>query len=172
MKDNTSCCSCGSECCTPKQERKVISIDFLYLDLSICERCQGAETNLEGAISDVSIVLKAAGFDIRINKINVTSKELAVKNQFVSSPTIRINGSDIAMEVKETNCKDCGDLCGDNVDCRVWIYDGVEYTEPPKEFIINAILKEVYSNKLEPKRQVEYKLPQNLKKYFEALENK
>lgn len=172
MMDNASSCSCGSGCCTPKQERKLIEIDFLYLDLSVCERCQGTEINLDEAIKDVSIVLKAAGFDIRINKINITTKELAVKYQFVSSPTIRINGSDIAMEIKENACKDCGDLCGDNVDCRVWTYDGVEYNEPPKEFIINSILKEVYSDKLDDKNQEEYKLPQNLEIYFKGLENK
>lgn len=175
MGEDLTCCSCGNDSCTPKQQKKQIIIDFLYLDLSVCERCQGTESNLDAAISDVSTMLKAAGFEIAINKVNITTKELAIKYQFVSSPTIRINGNDIAMEAKESSCKDCGDLCGDNVDCRVWIYEDSEYTEPPKEFLINAILKEVYSDKgisKEISTDVEYKIPDNLVKYFEAFESK
>lgn len=105
-----------------------------------------------------------------VNSINITSKELAIKYEFISSPTIRINGKDIAIEVKESVCENCGDLCGDNVDCRVWFYEGVEYTKAPKELIINAILKEVYSEKTEQKNTKEYELPQNLIKFFEAID--
>lgn len=154
-------------CCVTKQKRKQIQIDFLYLDLNICERCLGTDKNLDEAINQVSGVLKAAGFDIIINKVNITTKELAIRHEFISSPTIRINGKDIALDVKESLCEDCGDLCGDNVDCRVWTYNGVDYTEPPKELIVNAILKEVYSEKQSIRnKKEEYKLPSNLEVFF------
>lgn len=55
-------------------------IDFLYPDLSVCEGYQGAEYNLDEAINEVSCVLKAAGFEILVNKTNINSKELAVKH--------------------------------------------------------------------------------------------
>lgn len=72
----------------------------------------------------------------------------------------------------ESSCKACGDLCGDDVDCRVWNYEGAEYTEPPKELIINAILKAVYGEKTELENEkAEYKLPDNLNKFFDALDN-
>lgn len=36
-------CSCGSDCCDGQKNTKVkkrrITIDFLYLDLSVCTRC-------------------------------------------------------------------------------------------------------------------------------------
>jgi hypothetical protein len=73
-------------------------------------------------------VLKAAGYEITVNKISVASKELAVKYEFLSSPTIRISGNDIDMDAKKSACKDCGGLCGDSVDCGVWMYEGVEFT--------------------------------------------
>lgn len=77
------------------------------------------------------------------------------------------------MDVKETVCEDCGDICGDSsVDCRVWNYEGTDYNVPPKAFIINAILKEVYSVQPVAEKNAEYKLPQNLKKFFDAKENK
>ncbi|NLZ90715.1 MAG: DUF2703 domain-containing protein, partial [Clostridiales bacterium] len=160
-------------CCGQERDNKQIVIDFLYLDLSVCKRCRGAETNLDKALEEVSGLLKAAGFDITVNKINITSKEMAVKHRFVSSPTIRINGTDIDLEVKETTCAECGDLCGDSVDCRVWTYEDIEYSEPPKAMIINAILRAVYSRQNTiPDPKSEYRLPDNLKRFFDGLEKK
>lgn len=173
MSNSSGCCSCGSGCCGSEQEKKQILIDFLYLDLSVCERCQGTENNLDEAIREVAGVLKAAGFEIVVNKVNITSKELAIKYQFLSSPTIRINGNDIELEVKESSCQECGDLCGDDVDCRVWVHEGIEYNEPPKSMIVNAILKEVYGdNRIDAVKMEEYVLPDNLKIFFDGLHTK
>ncbi|MGB7604425.1 MAG: DUF2703 domain-containing protein [Lutisporaceae bacterium] len=173
MSNSSGCCSCGNGCCGSEQKKKQILIDFLYLDLSVCERCQGTENNLDEAIREVAGVLKAAGFEIVVNKVNITSKELAIKYQFLSSPTIRINGNDIELEVKESSCKECGDLCGDDVDCRVWVHEGIEYNEPPKSMIVNAILKEVYGdNRIDAVKMEEYVLPDNLKMFFDGLHNK
>lgn len=172
-KSDTSCCSCGSGCCGQGQEKRQIIIDFLYLDLSVCTRCQGTETNLDDAVNEVSTVLGAAGFEIVVNKININSRELAVEYHFLSSPTIRVNGRDIALEVKESSCKECGDLCGDSVDCRVWVQEGREYTEPPKSMVINAILKEVYcGDNSSLSTNERYEIPQNLIAFFESLERK
>lgn len=167
------CCACSGGCCCGEQEKKQLVIDFLYLDLSVCSRCQGAEKNLEEALAEVSGVLEAAGFAVVVNKIRITSPELAEKYRFVSSPTIRINGVDLDLEAKETSCRECGELCGDDVDCRVWIYEGIEYTAPPKVLIINAILKAVYGGQpQDPAPQQEYKLPENLRRFFAGLEKK
>lgn len=168
---SSGCCSCGSnDCCAPAPVKKKITIDFLYLDLMVCERCQGTESNLDKAVVEVSKVLEAAGFDLQVNKVNIISEELAVKYKFISSPTIRINGRDIDLNVKETECKDCGDLCGDSVDCRVWEYEGKKYTEPPTAMIINAIMKEVYGNSdTSTSTLSEYILPDNLKTFFRGL---
>ncbi len=45
-KSDAGCCTCGSGCCGQEQEKRQIIIEFLYLDLSVCKRCQGTETNL------------------------------------------------------------------------------------------------------------------------------
>lgn len=174
MTNNTSGCACESGgCCSPKQEKKKIEIEFLYLDLNTCQRCMGAESSLEEAIKEVSVVLKAAGYEVLVNKINITSPELAAKYEFLSSPTIRINGNDIALEVTETACTDCGDICGDSVDCRSWVYEGVEHQEPPKEMIVNAIMKEIYGGRSEHQNlRQEYVLPENLKLFFDGLNSK
>ncbi len=169
----TSGCSCGPGCCDAskdtKAENKRIIIDFLYLDLSVCLRCQGTDTSLDEALSEVAKVLEATGVEVILNKINVVSEELAIQHRFISSPTIRVNGNDIQMDVKESLCESCGDLCGDEVDCRVWVYQGEEYTIPPKAMIIEAILKEVYGNDSTDQDEKEFILPENLKHFYESM---
>ena len=167
---NSGGCSCGPGCCgsvlEPQEKKRQISIDFLYLDLSVCTRCQGTDQSLDDALSEVSKVLEATGAEVVVSKINVTSEELATRHEFVSSPTIRVNGRDIQMEVKESLCESCGDLCGEDVDCRVWVYQGNEYTVPPKAMIIEAILKEVYGGHSSRPVEQGYVLPENLKRYY------
>lgn len=166
-------CSCTCEnCCGASQLKKPIAIDFLYLDTTVCGRCQDTESALNEAVSSVAVVLDAAGYEVTVNKVNIVTRELAIQHRFVSSPTIRVNGNDIAVELRESVCEDCGELCGETVDCRVWVYNGVEYTAPPKELIVNAILREVYNAKLgEPEREP-YQFPANLEAYFVAKARK
>lgn len=180
--DGCSCCETGTkvlnnnDCCkdssTVQKAKRQITIDFLYLDLSTCERCQGTDTTLDEALNDVENVLKLTGVDVIINKINVSTEELAYKHKFLSSPTIRVNGCDIQMEVKENTCDACGDLCGDDVDCRIWSYDGEEYEVPPKAMIIESILKMVYGNSNEIQVEQKYTIPTNLKLFYFAMDKK
>ena len=173
--NNPGGCSCAPGCCGRIPDKTVnkrqITIAFLYLDLSVCTRCQGTDTVLDEALAEVSKVLQATGAEVILSKINVNSEELAVAYKFISSPTIRVNGHDIQMEVKESLCESCGDLCGDEVDCRVWVYQGKEYTVPPKGMIIEAILKEVYGeNRGSNDTEQEYVVPENLKRFYSAME--
>ncbi len=171
-------CTCNTGCCGSAEQNQVeeknkIIIDFLYLDLNVCNRCQGTDQGLEEAIADATKVLESAGVEIIVNKIHINSKEKAIQYRFVTSPTIRVNGRDIQMEFKESLCESCGDLCGDEVDCRVWVYKGKEYNVPPKAMIIDAILREVYGNtKKMSDNEVNkklYQLPENLRRFFESI---
>jgi hypothetical protein len=123
-----------------------VVIDFLYLDLETCTRCRGTDANLETALADVGRVLDAADVDVVVRKTLVTSAEQAQALGFVSSPTIRVNGQDIALELRESNCGECGDLCAcaGSVECRVWVWQGEEHTAAPPAMIVDAILREVY----------------------------
>lgn len=172
-KDSKSCL-CIAGCCVNMEEqgavKRNVTIDFLYLDLSVCERCQGADASIDEALAEVSKVLEATGIEVVLNKVNVNSEELADQYRFLSSPTIRVNGKDIQMGVKESYCKSCGDLCGDSVDCRVWTYQGKEYAVPPKALIIEAILKEVYGgNRDYEADEQEYVMPENLKRFYRGM---
>lgn len=156
-----------------KEKSNKVIIDFLYLDLDTCNRCQGTDQGLTEAINDVAKVLELTGVEVVVNKIHIDSTKKAIQYRFKSSPTIRVNGRDIQDKVKESLCKSCKDLCGEEVDCRVWVYKGKEYNVPPKAMIVDAILREVYGNattSLEKEDDKEaYRLPENLSRFFKSV---
>lgn len=88
---------------------------------------------VEGAV-------RATGARVELRRIQVRSVEQARELRFVSSPTIRVNGRDIATEALETECgaDACG--CGPGASCRVWRYAGREHGEAPVGLIVDAVL--------------------------------
>ena len=124
-----------------------IDIELLALDLNTCTRCVGSQANLAQALATAQHVLQVTGHDVQVRTILIESEEQARQHHFVTSPTIRINGHDIALETLESHCDSCTDLCGceEGTNCRVWRYQGQEYTEAPVGMIVDALLREVYS---------------------------
>src|SRR5919106_6099113 len=96
---------------------KRLRIDFLFLDLTTCTRCRGTDERLESALEIAGELLAATGTEVEVNKIHVESAEQARELRFVSSPTIRVNGSDIALELRESlcGCDACTDGCGEGI---------------------------------------------------------
>jgi hypothetical protein len=149
-----------------------LRIDFLFLDLETCTRCRGTDRNLESALDFARELLTATGTEVEVNKVLVYSAELARELRFESSPTIRVNGRDVALELRESSCgsEACTDGCGESIACRVWVHAGEEYTEPPVAMILDAILREVYGGAIverEPDAEP-YELPENLERFFAA----
>jgi Domain of unknown function (DUF2703) len=123
-----------------------LAIDFMYLDLETCTRCRGTDANLEAALAEVGRVLEAAGAEVSVRKTLVASAEQARALGFVSSPTIRVNGTDLALELRESSCAECGEACAcdGTIDCRVWVWQGQEHTAAPTPMIVDAILRGIY----------------------------
>lgn len=148
-----------------------VDIDFLYLDLEVCARCRGTDANLATALNAVRGVLEASGMEVRLRKTLVDSEERALAHGFLSSPTIRVNGRDIALEFRETRCESEACACGaggeDAILCRVWVYQGKEHTEAPVPMIVDAILSAVYGPPAPPAlAPSRLELPDNLKRFF------
>lgn len=151
-----------------QQSLRNLQIDFLFLDLNSCTRCRGTDRSLGEALTVVADVLLAAGLAVEVNRVHVATEELARAWRFVSSPTIRVNGSDIALGLRESSCgsEACTDGCGDSIACRVWVYRGQEYTEPPTELIVDAILRHAYGAPTAPAPAHHYEMPENLRRFF------
>lgn len=83
--------------------------------------CVGTDRNLESALDLAREVLEATGVEVEVNKIHVESAGQARELRFVSSPTIRVNGCDLAFELKESacGCDACTDAAGAPIACRI-----------------------------------------------------
>jgi hypothetical protein len=156
----------------PAQTSGRLRIEFLFLDLSTCARCLGADRSLESALGVVREVLQATGVELEVDKILVESAEQARALRFVSSPTIRVDGHDVALALRESSCgsEACSDGCGEQIACRVWVHRGREYTEPPVAMIVDAVLGHVYGGAppRAAREQEPYVLPENLARFFSA----
>lgn len=137
------------------EQNKKLKIDFLYLDISVCDRCKAADKVLDDALEDLREKLRILK-QLTINKIKIRDDKEAKEYNFVRSPTIRINGIDIEKILKgnkakitDNYCSDCSKVCGEScsdttgggTNCRTFEYKGKMYNSPPKEMIKEAILK-------------------------------
>jgi len=149
---------------------KEIKVDYLFLDNQKCTRCISTENVLDEAFIELEKVLGKAGHRFVLNKEQMTSREKAIEYRFVSSPTIRVNGKDIAFNLTENSCEDCGDLCGcgEETQCRTWEFDGKTYEVPPLSLVLDRMLSTIYSTEKSYENS-SYKLSENLEKYFEGI---
>lgn len=167
-KEKDQDCSCG---CTADSAKKV-TVEYLYLDLETCDRCIGTDNVLDDVMMVLDPALKIAGFEVDYKKVEMKTAEIASQYQFLSSPTIRVNGADICQTVSENNCGCCGDISGTDVNCRVFEYNGQSYEVPPKEMLAEAVLSAVFGQAGDKCSCGEYKLPENLKVFYEGKQNK
>ena len=152
-----------------------LEIDFFYLDLETCSRCTGTNKNLDLALGEVSGILESTGVNVVVRKALIESEEQARELGFFSSPTIRVNGQDITLEFRESRCEDCEECaCYGEVHCRVWVFQGREYTEAPKAMIVDAILRVVYGKSQETKQEPNWLkvVPDDLKRFFSGKDRK
>ena len=148
---------------------QTIEIDFVYLDLTTCSRCRASDASLDAAVEIARPVLGSIGIIIEVRKTLVETEEQARALGFVSSPTIWMNGRDIAGELIESSCSECGELCGcdDGIDCRVWDYRGERHLEAPTGLIVEAILAEVWPLGTARSEETPFvDVPENLKRFF------
>lgn len=166
-KSDIAACCCGSE---PKGKK--IVIEYLYLDLKVCDRCVGTDTVLEEVLAIIAPALEIAGFDVELHKIEIETAQLAEQHRFLSSPTIRVNNHDVCKSVEENSCGCCSEISGSAIDCRVFEYENKSYEVPPKEMIAQAILQIVFGSPVEACTCTQYVMPENLKSFFEGKNKK
>lgn len=167
--------------------RQKVPVDFLYLDVSCCDRCQGADKRVEAAVNRCKDVLDACGYELVFNPVHVDSPELAIRYRFESSPTIRVNGIDICPSVEENDCECCSDMSDALVTCRIFPFNGTYYEVPPTDMVVQEIMKVVFGDKApraaagdsdaaglsdSPADSEPFELPQNLIRFYEGVANK
>ena len=144
----------------------------MFLDLTTCARCLGADRSLESALGVVREVLQATGVELEVDKILVESAEQARALRFVARPRFASMATMSRLSCGRASCgsEACSDGCGEQIACRVWVHRGREYTEPPVAMIVDAVLGHVYGG-APPRAARErkpYVLPENLARFFSA----
>ena len=156
-----------------------VRIEYLYLDLSTCDRCIATDRLLEQVVEVLRPSLTLAGYRIKYKKEEIASEETAAKYGFLASPTIRVNGKDICGALEENACGCCSDISGTDVTCRTFRFRGKSYSTPPKEMIADGILRAVFGSLSTENMTAEdasddspYELPENLRTFFAGKKSK
>ena len=152
-------------------EIRVLNIELVVIDLTVCARCVPTGNQLENAVRLLTPAAEAMRIDLKYRAIVVQSEAEAKEHALLISPTIRINGRDIAQDIRESVCESCGDLTENNcvVDCREWHYRGKVYSAAPLPMLLEAIMGAMLNIDKEPQvtpAPLE-ELPENLQAYFE-----
>ncbi len=152
------------EACCPSS--KILNVDYLYLDLQRCDRCQSTDQRLEEALELLRPVLHELGYSFNLNKIHMSTKDLALKYRFQSSPTIRINNIDLFETITENECACCSEISGHATDCRTFEEDGQTVNAPSVKLLTEKILLYIL-NKPKQKDIKPYVLPKNLESFYQ-----
>lgn len=150
--------------------KKTLNVDLLAIDLTSCRRCVPTGDQLKRAVDLLTPVAEALGIELKYREIIVQTAVEAKANALLSSPTIRLNGRDIAQDIRESLCESCGDLTVNDtlVDCREWHYRGKVYYAAPVPLLIEAIMAamlDIDATPTTPEPIAE--LPENLQRYFD-----
>lgn len=152
-------------------ETKVLNIELVVIDLSVCARCVPTGDQLQKAVQLLTPVAEALGIELKYQAIVVQTEAEAKQHALLSSPTIRLNGRDIAQDIRESVCESCGDLTENNtlVDCREWHYAGKVYSSAPLPLLLEAIMNAMLNIDKEPPVPTVplQELPENLIRYFD-----
>ncbi len=174
-ESSSGCCESSAYSCKddPYQgHKKTVVVDFLFLDLTVCDRCQGADERVYQAVERCRSVLGACGYNLILNQINVENEELAERYRFYSSPTVRVDGVDVCPSVEENDCDCCREISDYDVKCRVFPFNGTYYEVPPTDMLVANIMNTVIKGiKAEPDT-TPYELPENLRGFFEGKRKK
>lgn len=180
------CCgseaSASSECCSDsaysceddpyKGYKKNVIVDFLFLDLTVCDRCQGTDERVFKAVEKCRPVLEACGYNLVLNQIDIENAELAERYRFYSSPTVRVNGVDVCPSIEENDCDCCREISDYDVKCRIFPFNGTYYEVPPTDMLVANIVDVVIKQKKAEPEEGPYELPENLRGFFAGKKKK
>ena len=152
--------------------KKVLNVDLLVIDLDLCRRCVPTADQLRTAVDLLTPVAAALGIELRQREIVARTAVEARGLALLSSPTIRLNGRDIAQDILESECESCGDLTAGvaSVQCREWRYRGKVYPSAPVPLLVEAIMGALLRiDEMPPVAPAPLeRLPENLERFFAA----
>jgi hypothetical protein len=117
-----------------------VQIELLYLDAETCDPCRATIASAERAAGELREALAQRGIEVELRLTHVADREQARALGFVSSPTVRVDGREIALEVEEDHCGSCSANAGEPIACRTVSHAGERHDHAPAAMIVEAVL--------------------------------
>lgn len=125
----------------PEPHTTEVVLEVLYLDAQTCDPCRSTNDAVDVAAAQLAERLRALGRTLTVRKVHVTDPAEAAEHGFVSSPTVRVDGWDIELDVHEQLCGTCSALAGERIDCRTFEWAGARHPSPPAEMITTRVMQ-------------------------------
>ena len=116
-----------------------VVLELFALDTIACGPCVSAMASLHAAAATLSHELTGDGYVVATRVILLENTTHAAELGISSSPTVRVNGHDIALDTDEAPCTTCSALAGVSIECRTYEWDGQRFDHPPVPLIVDAV---------------------------------
>lgn len=118
---------------TSMVESHPLNVTFLEVDMSSagesgCGECDSTRQRLDAAIAVVKPLFRDLDIEIQVKRELVKTAQQAQALNFHASPTIRVEGYNLAPEHQDDGS-------------RIWTWRDERTTNPPKAMIIDALLR-------------------------------
>ena len=87
--------------------KRTLHVELLAIDLCSCKRCVPTGEQLKKALEILAPAAEVLEIDLDYREIVVGNPEEAKAHGLVTSPTIRLDGRDIAQDIRESECESC-----------------------------------------------------------------
>ena len=116
-----------------------VVLELFALDTAACSPCVSAMAGLHAAAAALSHELTGSGHVVATRVVLLENPAHAAALGISSSPTVRVNGHDIALDVHEEACPSCSSVAGVSIDCRTYEWEGQRFDHPPVPLIVDAV---------------------------------
>jgi hypothetical protein len=116
-----------------------VVLELFALDSTVCTPCVSAMASMHAAAAALSHELTGDGYVVATRVVLLENTAHATELGISSSPTVRVNGHDIALDVHEGACPTCSSLVGVSIDCRTYEWDGQRFDHPPVPLVVEAV---------------------------------
>ncbi len=119
---------------------KKLIIEWRHLDVEgeTCNRCYDTGENLNAEVKRLNRTLAPEGITVEWTETKLDLSKILESN------SLYFNGAPIEellnIQISESYCESCTDLCGDDTYCRTVLYEGQEYEDIPAKAIREAAL--------------------------------
>ena len=126
------------------------TLEMLYLDLDSCDPCREGRDSVDETAERVSATLSAVGRSLEVRVVPVSDVDQARALGLASSPSVRLNGQEVALGLDERRRSSCSLRADERVACRTFGWAGGRHPYPRAEMIADAVQRHLTGRSAAP----------------------